>query len=89
MTVTTEPLYLPPPIDPSEIVSGPEIAERVNAAGLTTCVPATVDSWRKRARTSVHRVPMPDPDGFTGGGRNPWWFWTATIKPWLELTGRI
>ncbi len=74
-------------IDPEEIVGVTDIAERCTAAGHPVKA-TTVNSWRKRAQTAVTRKPMPPPDGHLAGSI-PWWFWTATMVPWLTDTGRL
>lgn len=73
--------------DPDEVVGVSDIAANVRAAGKP-CETATVNSWRKRASTAKTRIPMPDPDGFISE-RTPWWFWTATMLPWLVATNRL
>ena len=73
--------------DPAEIVGVSDIAAKVRAAGKP-CETATVNSWRKRAATAKTRIPMPEPDNYISD-RTPWWFWTETMLPWLEATGRL
>jgi len=78
--------------DPAEVVGLQEIAARLGVAVNTPL------QWRKRgARTrdaiaagadpEGRLVPMPDPDGYVGTA--PWWWWTATIVPWADATGRL
>ena len=78
-----------------DIVGIGDIASRLGEAGRPVTV-GTVQSWRARAGGpdrvrapgTVYRIPMPPPDGWISSSV-PWWFWTATVLPWLVETGRI